>query len=123
MTSTNNGSRIRCGRRTSPQRSEIKAAAHGGPDTGALPRERRQAHAEVSCKSFAPWYVSDIAQSFTGLDLDCVAASTYTVKDSTVTVDGGEILVRCIIPVGEDDGQTVPVYVNIHGGGETHTHF
>ena len=39
-------------------------------------------------------------------------------KDSTVTVNGGEILVRCIIPVGEDDGQTVPVYVNVHGGGE-----
>ncbi|KAM5545776.1 hypothetical protein V8D89_000814 [Ganoderma adspersum] len=43
--------------------------------------------------------------------------STYTLKDRNVAVDGGEIPLRCVIPVADDDSQTFPVYVNIHGGG------
>ncbi|KAI1793713.1 Alpha/Beta hydrolase protein [Ganoderma leucocontextum] len=44
-------------------------------------------------------------------------ASTYAVNDRNVTVYGGEIPVRCIIPVSDDDRQTFPVFVHIHGGG------
>ena len=44
-------------------------------------------------------------------------ASAYSVEDRTVTVDGGEIVVRCITPLVSDEAQTFPVLVNIHGGG------
>ncbi|EJF61943.1 hypothetical protein DICSQDRAFT_105059 [Dichomitus squalens LYAD-421 SS1] len=44
-------------------------------------------------------------------------ASAYSVEDRTVKVDGGEIIVRCITPLVNDEGQTFPVFVNIHGGG------
>ncbi|KAH9900673.1 Alpha/Beta hydrolase protein [Cubamyces lactineus] len=42
---------------------------------------------------------------------------TYTVNDYHVSVEGGEISVRCLVPVVGDDRETFPVLVNIHGGG------
>lgn len=33
-------------------------------------------------------------------------------------VEGGEIIVRTIVPVVEDEEETFPVLVHIHGGGE-----
>ena len=41
----------------------------------------------------------------------------YTVNDYLVPVEGGEILLRCLVPVVGDDRETFPVLVNIHGGG------
>ncbi|KAI0364164.1 hypothetical protein BV20DRAFT_974744 [Pilatotrama ljubarskyi] len=43
--------------------------------------------------------------------------SAYTVRDEIVDVDGGQISVRCLVPVVEDERETFPVFVNIHGGG------
>ncbi|KAI0351135.1 hypothetical protein OH77DRAFT_1411629 [Trametes cingulata] len=43
-------------------------------------------------------------------------ASAYTVKDEAVEVDGGQILVRCLIPVVDDASETFPVLVWYHGG-------
>ena len=47
-----------------------------------------------------------------------IIASTYTVNDRTVIVDGAEIPVRCIIPVADDDSRRFPLFVHFHGGGE-----
>lgn len=33
-------------------------------------------------------------------------------------VEGGEIIVRCVVPVVEDAHDTFPVLVNMHGGGK-----
>ncbi|KAH9900683.1 Alpha/Beta hydrolase protein [Cubamyces lactineus] len=41
---------------------------------------------------------------------------TYTLTDHIVPVDGGEITVKCIIPI-VSDRETFPVLVNLHGGG------
>ncbi|KAI0657072.1 Alpha/Beta hydrolase protein [Cubamyces menziesii] len=46
-------------------------------------------------------------------------SNTYTVTDYPVSVEGGEISVRCLVPVADDQGVTFPVLVNIHGGGWT----
>lgn len=43
-------------------------------------------------------------------------ASTYTVQDRTVSVEGGEITVRCTVPTIEDENTTFPLLFNIHGG-------
>ncbi|EIW57076.1 uncharacterized protein TRAVEDRAFT_49886 [Trametes versicolor FP-101664 SS1] len=43
--------------------------------------------------------------------------STYTLRDETVAVEDGEIIVRNVVPVVEDERETFPVLVNIHGGG------
>ncbi|KAI0632569.1 Alpha/Beta hydrolase protein [Trametes polyzona] len=45
--------------------------------------------------------------------------ATYVVRDEQISVDGGEITVRCLVPVVEDDIETFPVLFNIHGGGFT----
>ncbi|KAJ8454100.1 hypothetical protein ONZ51_g13224 [Trametes cubensis] len=42
---------------------------------------------------------------------------TYTVNNYNVPVEGGEILVRCLVPVVENKDETFPVFVYIHGGG------
>ncbi len=44
--------------------------------------------------------------------------NTYDVQDRKVSVDDGEITVRCIVPVAADELETFPVLVNMHGGGE-----
>ncbi|EIW57091.1 uncharacterized protein TRAVEDRAFT_49901 [Trametes versicolor FP-101664 SS1] len=41
----------------------------------------------------------------------------YSLRDETVAVEGGEIIVRTVVPVVEDEGETFPVLVHIHGGG------
>ncbi|KAI0632572.1 Alpha/Beta hydrolase protein [Trametes polyzona] len=46
-------------------------------------------------------------------------ASTYSVQDRTIPVEGGEIVVRCLVPVVGDEQETFPVLVNLHGGGWT----
>lgn len=33
-------------------------------------------------------------------------------------VDGGEIIVRSVIPVVDDEHETFPMLVHVHGGGE-----
>ncbi|OJT12436.1 AB hydrolase superfamily protein B1A11.02 [Trametes pubescens] len=43
--------------------------------------------------------------------------NTYDVQDRKVSVDDGEITVRCIVPVAADELETFPVLVNMHGGG------
>ncbi|CAL1713863.1 unnamed protein product [Somion occarium] len=44
--------------------------------------------------------------------------NTYRVKDYNVPVDGGEILVRSLVPIPQDaEGKTFPLYVWYHGGG------
>lgn len=43
-------------------------------------------------------------------------ASAYTVQDRHVLVDGGEIVVRCTVPVVEDDDERFPLLFNVHGG-------
>ncbi|KAI0632573.1 Alpha/Beta hydrolase protein [Trametes polyzona] len=45
--------------------------------------------------------------------------SVYTLHDRKAPVEGGEITVRCLVPVVEDENETFPVYVNMHGGGWT----
>ncbi|KAH9852852.1 Alpha/Beta hydrolase protein [Lenzites betulinus] len=45
--------------------------------------------------------------------------SAYVLQDRKVAVEGGEIIVRCVVPVVEDDVERFPVLVNIHGGGWT----
>ncbi|KAH9886486.1 Alpha/Beta hydrolase protein [Cubamyces lactineus] len=42
---------------------------------------------------------------------------SYTVNDYNIPVEGGEILVRCLVPVVGDEQETFPVLVYIHGGG------
>ncbi|KAJ8502095.1 hypothetical protein ONZ51_g145 [Trametes cubensis] len=44
-------------------------------------------------------------------------ADAYTLTDHTVLVDGGEITVRCLIPIVDDEEERFPVLVNLHGGG------
>lgn len=44
--------------------------------------------------------------------------SAYILQDKNVAVEGGEIIVRCVVPVVEDDTERFPVFVNIHGGGK-----
>ncbi|KAI0704749.1 Alpha/Beta hydrolase protein [Earliella scabrosa] len=44
------------------------------------------------------------------------ADSTYSVEDKDITVEGGCIPVRCIIPSSEDATKTFPVLVWYHGG-------
>ena len=46
-----------------------------------------------------------------------VIADAYTLTDHTVPVDGGEITVRCLIPIVDDEEEKFPVLVNLHGGG------
>lgn len=41
-------------------------------------------------------------------------ANQYTVTEKQVPVDGGEIVVRCYAPTGDD---TYPILVWYHGGG------
>ncbi|OJT13403.1 AB hydrolase superfamily protein B1A11.02 [Trametes pubescens] len=43
--------------------------------------------------------------------------TTYTVRDEIIAVDDGSFSVRCIVPVGDDEHETFPVLVYIHGGG------
>lgn len=43
--------------------------------------------------------------------------TAYNVQDKTISVDDGEFSVRCIVPVVEDEQETFPVLVNVHGGG------
>ncbi|KAI0364166.1 hypothetical protein BV20DRAFT_974747 [Pilatotrama ljubarskyi] len=63
-------------------------------------------------------------------DLDAIAAgykaylqpslppeSAYTIKDETVDVDGGHILVTCLVPVVDHEHETFPLLVWYHGGG------
>ncbi|KAL1938393.1 hypothetical protein VTO73DRAFT_11633 [Trametes versicolor] len=45
------------------------------------------------------------------------AESAYTLRDQKVAVEGGEITVRTVVPVAEDEHETFPVLVSIHGGG------
>jgi acetyl esterase/lipase len=59
----------------------------------------------LSGSGFIHWFIS--------------AESSYRLEDRKVTVDGGEITVRCIQPIpkaGETGG--FPVLVYIHGGGQ-----
>ncbi|KAI0632567.1 Alpha/Beta hydrolase protein [Trametes polyzona] len=42
--------------------------------------------------------------------------SAYEVQDRMIAVEGGEITVRCLVPVVEDEQETFPVLVNMHGG-------
>ena len=42
---------------------------------------------------------------------------TYTVNDYAVPVEGGEILVRCLVPVVQGKQERFPVLVYLHGGG------
>ena len=44
-------------------------------------------------------------------------ASQYAVHYKTVPVEGGDIVVRCVIPAGDNDS-TYPVLVWFHGGGQ-----
>ncbi|KAL1938381.1 hypothetical protein VTO73DRAFT_11621 [Trametes versicolor] len=50
-------------------------------------------------------------------DLLLPPASTYRFRDETVVVDGGEIIVRSVIPVVDNESETFPVLVHVHGGG------
>ncbi|KAI0364165.1 hypothetical protein BV20DRAFT_1057426 [Pilatotrama ljubarskyi] len=43
--------------------------------------------------------------------------SAYSVLDRTVEVDNGQFSVRCFVPVVDDEQETFPVLVYIHGGG------
>lgn len=43
-------------------------------------------------------------------------ASTYTLQDRIVPVEGSEITVRCTTPAVEDENTTFPLLFNIHGG-------
>ncbi|EIW57077.1 uncharacterized protein TRAVEDRAFT_49887 [Trametes versicolor FP-101664 SS1] len=45
------------------------------------------------------------------------SASAYILRDETVLVEDGEIIIRCVVPVVEDAHDTFPVLVNMHGGG------
>ncbi|KAI0328805.1 alpha/beta-hydrolase [Cubamyces sp. BRFM 1775] len=45
------------------------------------------------------------------------AKDTYTVEDHLVAVEGGEISVRCLVPVVKYADETFPVLVFMHGGG------
>lgn len=38
-----------------------------------------------------------------------------------MAVEGGEIVIRAVIPVVEDEHETFPVLVHIHGGGKCAT--
>ncbi|KAI0323835.1 hypothetical protein GY45DRAFT_1289798 [Cubamyces sp. BRFM 1775] len=42
---------------------------------------------------------------------------TYTLTDHIIPVEGGEITVRCLVPVVKDAEETFPVLVRLHGGG------
>lgn len=44
-----------------------------------------------------------------------IAESEYTVEDHAVSVEGGEIRVRSVVPKG---GEDLPLLVWFHGGGE-----
>ncbi|RDX46321.1 hypothetical protein OH76DRAFT_1356169 [Lentinus brumalis] len=44
-------------------------------------------------------------------------ASSYVVEDKLIPGPGGDILVRCVVPVVPDDAQKFPVLLWIHGGG------
>ncbi|KAI0323834.1 hypothetical protein GY45DRAFT_1332193 [Cubamyces sp. BRFM 1775] len=41
----------------------------------------------------------------------------YVVTDHSVPVEGGEITLRCLVPVVDDEKETFPVLVYMHGGG------
>lgn len=45
-------------------------------------------------------------------------ASTYTVQDKSIPVDGAEITVRYVVPVRNGGEDTFPIFFYIHGGGE-----
>ncbi|TFK87903.1 alpha/beta-hydrolase [Polyporus arcularius HHB13444] len=61
--------------------------------------------ANVTFAPFVKWYSERLPD-----------ASQYIVSDKLVSVEGGEIIVRYVRPVGEDGG-TFPVLVWLHGGG------
>ncbi|RPD55188.1 hypothetical protein L226DRAFT_539125 [Lentinus tigrinus ALCF2SS1-7] len=44
-------------------------------------------------------------------------ASSYVVEDKFIPGPGGDILVRCVVPVVEDKDRKFPVMLWIHGGG------
>ncbi|KAH9885085.1 Alpha/Beta hydrolase protein [Cubamyces lactineus] len=46
-------------------------------------------------------------------------SNAYTVTDHPVQVEGGEISVRCLVPMVDDQNETLPVLFYIHGGGWT----
>ncbi|KAI0633375.1 Alpha/Beta hydrolase protein [Trametes polyzona] len=85
---------------------ELAAAFAAGPplDPSYVPTvsEARQLITNIPLKAF--------------LEPRLPPASTYTVKDHTVPVNGGEITVRAIVPVVEDPSETFPVLVFLHGG-------
>lgn len=60
-------------------------------------------------------YAAGHAEYVVSLNL---AASAYRFRDETVVVDGGEIIVRSVIPVVDHEHETFPMLVHIHGGGE-----
>ncbi|RDX42432.1 hypothetical protein OH76DRAFT_105445 [Lentinus brumalis] len=43
--------------------------------------------------------------------------STYMVEDKHIRVENGEIRVRCLVPISNDQSATFPVMVWFHGGG------
>lgn len=47
------------------------------------------------------------------------AETAYRVLDKMIPVNGGEIPLRLIVPVVADEAETFPVFVNLHGGGES----
>ena len=49
-------------------------------------------------------------------DSDVSLASTYSIRDHEISVPGGTIVVRAIIPTAPD-GTDFPVLVYLHGGG------
>lgn len=51
-------------------------------------------------------------------DLEIVDAK-YRVRDYKVPVEGGEIVVRAVIPGTEDEGRTYPFLFWTHGGGRS----
>ncbi|KAI0328848.1 hypothetical protein GY45DRAFT_1372084 [Cubamyces sp. BRFM 1775] len=45
------------------------------------------------------------------------ADNAYVVTDHHIPVEGGEIAARCLVPMVDDESETFPVLLYIHGGG------
>ncbi|OJT04385.1 AB hydrolase superfamily protein B1A11.02 [Trametes pubescens] len=82
-----------------------------------LPPSERPAHRLTIAETRAHFDRHVAGPSRAYLEPLLPAESTYTLQDETMVVVGGEIIVRTVVPVVEDEGETFPVLVNIHGGG------